>query len=111
MELYEGKACDAILRHLEGRQGAERSNLCWPENEHHAAPVELVCNIGEQLFAVEHTSIEPFGGLIQLNNQAIYLFDPITEAVDAAVPADEVYELMIPLHAMQGMRGREVRRI
>ena len=111
MELYEGKACDAILRHLEGRQGAERSNLRWPENEHHAAPVELVCNIGDQLFAVEHTSIEPFGGLIQLNNQAGHLFDPITEAIGAVVPADEVYELEIPLHALQGMRGREVRRI
>src|SRR5271166_2150450 len=106
MELYEGKACDAILRHLEGRQGAERSNLRWPENEHHAAPVELVCNIGDQLFAVEHTSIEPFGGLIQLNNQAQHLFDPITAAIAAAVPTDEVYELVIPALAMQGKSGR-----
>ena len=111
MDLYEGKACDAILRQLEGRQGAIRSNLRWPEDEHHAAPVELVCNIGNQLFAVEHTSIEPFGGLIRLNNQAQHLFDPITAAIAAVVPTDEVYELAIPALAMQGKSGREVRRI
>jgi hypothetical protein len=49
MNLNEGKACDAILRHLEGQNDAARSNMRWPEEEGHSAPVELVCNIGTQL--------------------------------------------------------------
>lgn len=109
MKVYEGKACDAILRHLERRQCAARANLRWPEIEGHTAPVELVCDIGQQRFAIEHTSIEPFPGLIQLNNQGKLLFDPISEAIAAVVPADEIYELVIPLHAMQGLRGRDLR--
>jgi len=102
MQLNEGKACDAILRHLEGRQGAARSNLRWPEDENHAAPVELVCNIGDQLFAVEHTAIEPFAGLLQLNNQADQHFRPMEEAVAGGVPHDELYELHLPPRRCKG---------
>jgi hypothetical protein len=111
MQTNEGKACDAILRHLEGRDGASRSNIRWPEQEGHSAPVDLVCSVGSRLYAVEHTSIEPFGGFLQLNNQAAHLFQPIEEAIAAIVPPDEVYELVIPVLAMQGKTGREVRQI
>jgi hypothetical protein len=99
------------LRHLEKRQGAARSNLRWPEHEGHAAPVELVCEIGGEAYAVEHTGIEPFPGMIQLNNQADHYFAPIVEALSAVVPTDEVYELAIPLFAMRGKKRAEARQI
>jgi hypothetical protein len=111
MQLNEGKACDAILRHVEGREGASRSNMRWPEEEGHVAPVESVCNIGNQLYAVEHTGIEPFGGLLQLNNQADEHFGPIIEAISGVVPDDEVYELVIPARALHQKRRREVRQV
>ena len=56
----EGKACDAIIRHVETRERASRSALRSPDAEHHPAPVELVFSIGAQLYALEHTGIEPF---------------------------------------------------
>src|SRR6202030_3666064 len=55
MQFNEGKACDAVLRHLEARERAERSNIRRPEEEHHVGPVELVCNVGSALYAFEHT--------------------------------------------------------
>jgi hypothetical protein len=77
MQFNEGKACDAVLRHLEAREGTARSKIRWPEEEHHAGPVELVCNLGSALYALEHTGIEPFEGLVQLNQEAERVFGPI----------------------------------
>jgi hypothetical protein len=111
MELNEGKACDAILRHLEVRTGAARSNVRWPERENHAAPVELVCELGQQLYAVEHTAIEPFDGLIRLNKQADHHFKPIEDAISPLVPEGEILELLLPVNAFHGKRARAVRKL
>ena len=111
MQLNEGKACDAILRLLKDRQGAQRANLRWPEDEGHSAPVELVCDIGRQLYAVEHTGIEPFNGLLQLNNQADQHFGPIIAAIAGVEPDDEVYELCVPARVLQGKKRREIQQI
>jgi hypothetical protein len=109
MQFNEGKACDAVLRHLEAREGGERSNIRWPEEEHHPGPVELVCNIGSQLYALEHSGIEPFEGLVQLNNEAARLFGPIEAAINPLVPDGEVWELSLPVMGLHGKSGREVR--
>jgi len=37
----EGKACDAIIRHLETREGGLRQDVRSPERAGHRAPVEL----------------------------------------------------------------------
>ncbi len=109
MQYNEGKACDAVLRHLEAREGAARSNMRWPEREHHAGPVELVCNIGSTLYALEHTGIEPFEGLVKLNNEAERVFGPIEAAISTVVPDGEIWELGLPALGLQGRPGREVR--
>jgi hypothetical protein len=102
MKYNEGKACEAIVRHLEDREGSLRSNLLRPE-EAHTAPVDLVCEIGRRLFAIEHTGIEPFDGLVKLNNQAPEQLKPI-EAISAIVPPNEVWELQVPALAFQRLR-------
>jgi len=109
MQFNEGKACDAVLRHVEAREGAARSRIRWPEEEHHAGPVELVCNVGEALYALEHTGIEPFEGLVQLNQEAERVFGPIEAAVSAVVPDGEIWHLSLPALGLQGRSGREVR--
>jgi hypothetical protein len=111
MQFNEGKACDAILRYLEAREDAARSNIRWPEEEHHPGPVELVCNIGSQLYALEHTGIEPFEGLVKLNNEAERVFGPIEAALEPVVPDGEVWELSLPVLGLQGRPSREVRRV
>src|SRR5260370_365727 len=75
----EGKACDAILQNIEAREGGMRRDLIFPEKTHHVGPVELVCTIGEQRFAFEHTRIEPFAGHIRLEAEARRHFQPITD--------------------------------
>lgn len=109
MQFNEGKACDAVLRHLETREGAARSKVRWPEEEHHAGAVELVCNIGSALYALEHTGIEPFEGLVQLNQEAERVFGPIEASVSAVVPDGEVWGLSLPALGLQGSSSREVR--
>ncbi|WP_332081407.1 hypothetical protein [Methylocystis borbori] len=86
-----------------------RSKIRWPEEEHHQGPVELVCNIGSTLYALEHTCIEPFEGLIKLNQEAERVFGPIEMAVSVVVPDGEVWNLSLPALGLQGKSGREIR--
>lgn len=106
MQFNEGKACDAVLRWIEQRERAERSDIRWPEKEHDAAPVELVCNIGKQQFALEHTGVEPFEGFMRLQNDAITHFRPLEDRIAQHLPATEYIELHMPLRATEGLRGR-----
>ena len=111
LRFNEGKACDAILRRLEVREGASRTNLRSPEREMHPAPVELVCEIGNNLFATEHTGIEPFHGHMQLDAEAHIGFRPIEAMIVGRLPPNEHFELHLPLSATQGLKGATLRRI
>jgi len=102
----EGKVCDAVLRRIEGREGAARRDCRWPEREHHAAPVELVCHIGDRQFALEHTGVEPFEGFMRLQNDAVTHFRPLEHRIAQELPATEYIELHMPLKATEGLRGK-----
>ena len=82
----EGKACDAVINRIEVREGQTRGELRFPEQEHHTAPVELVCQIGRQLFAFEHTSIEPFEQHKKLEVKASAHFQPIQKRLADSYP-------------------------
>ena len=86
LRFNEGKACDAVLRRLEAREGAPRVNLRSPERERHPVPVELACEINGRLFAIEHTGIEPFAGhMVEANHEAERI-DRIREACQRKFP-------------------------
>jgi hypothetical protein len=102
----EGKVCDAVLRRIEEREGAARTNCRWPEREHHTAPVELVCDIGNRQFAVEHTGVEPFEGHVRLQNDALTHIRPLEDRIAAGLPTTEYIELHMPLKATEGLRGK-----
>jgi hypothetical protein len=107
----EGKACDAVLRHIEAREHAMRCDLIFPEKTHSVGPVELVCTVGTRRFAFEHTRIEPFAGHIQLEAEAERHFKPITDRVASQLPADSRFELEVPAGAMLGLSDRAARPI
>jgi hypothetical protein len=111
LRFHEGKACDAVIRRIEAREQALRCNLRWPKQDGHAAPIELTCQIGGQLFAIEHTGIEPFAGHLRLEADAEKHFKPIEAMLAGALPATEHIELHIPLKATNGMKGAAIRRI
>ena len=66
LEFKEGKCCDAVIRRLEARSGCSRSPVTSPEDDGHQWPVDFACSIDGQLFAIEHTGIEPFEGFLEL---------------------------------------------
>jgi hypothetical protein len=107
----EGRVCEAIVRRLEDRLNAPRMDLRWPEDERHPFPVELAFTIGHQLFALEHTGIEPFNGHVQMDARADQLFKPIVDALKNALGTAAIFELMIPANALDGRKMREVRSI
>ena len=81
-----------------------------PEDENHTDPVELVWKLGSQLFALEHTGIEPFEGHVQLEAEAKLHLDPIKAALAGALPPG-VVELHLPAKAMQGLKKSVIRAI
>jgi hypothetical protein len=110
--------CDGSVERREGlrrgpasHRGAGRRDLIFPEKIHSIGPVELVCTVGTQRFAFEHTRIEPFVGHIQLEAEAKRHFQPITDAVVAQLPVDSRFELEIPAGAMLGLNDRAARPI
>jgi hypothetical protein len=107
----EGKACDAIARRIEARLGRARGQMCFPENEQHAGPVDLVCKIGDHLFAFEHTGIEPFEGHVSLDAKSDKHLQAIRDLVEAALPSGESYTLYIPAGATLGLSGPALGRV
>jgi hypothetical protein len=102
----EGKCCDAVLRWFETRLGVERADIRSPEREHDAAPVELICRLGTQLYALEHTGVEPFGGHVRLQAEAERDFGPIYAGVAGHLPSGDLFELHVPARAMQALDRR-----
>lgn len=107
----EGKACDAVLRDLEAREGGTRRDLFFPEKMQSVGPIELVCTVGTKRFAFEHTRIEPFAGHIQLEAEAKRHFQPIYDMVTSQLPVDSRFELHIPARAMLSLSDRAARPI
>jgi hypothetical protein len=107
----EGKVCEAIVQRLEQRLKAPCVDMRWPEDEQHPHPVEIAFTVAGQLFALEHTGIEPFKGHVQMDAEAERLFKPIVDALKDALGTSAVFELMIPANALQGRKMTEVRSI
>src|ERR1700719_3318632 len=105
----EGKACDAVIRHIEARDGGTRQDLRSPEQEGDSAPVELTCFIGGRCFAFEHTGIEPFEGQIDIEAKAH--LKPLRVMFSGQVPRNEQYELHIPAGATRGLAKARIRDI
>jgi hypothetical protein len=105
----EGKACDAVIRHIEARDGGRRQNLRSPEQEGDTAPIELTCFIGGRCFAFEHTGIEPFEGQIELETKAH--FQPLRDIFSGKIPQGEYYDLHVPVGVTLALTKVQISRI
>jgi len=103
----EGKVCEAIVRYLEAREQKARTDVRSPEVDNHPDPVEFIWKLGPQLFALEHTGIEPFEDHMRLEAEAERHFEPIRAALKEALPP-EVIELHVPAKAMLNRKKAEV---
>jgi len=111
MAFHEGKACDAVIRVLEAREGESRRDVRSPEKDGDPAPIELTCRIGDRVFAFGHTGIEPFAGHVKFEAEAQRHFGPIRDLLAGKLAPHDVFELHMPAMATQGMRKRELEQI
>ena len=101
---HEGKACDAVVRILEAREKATRCDVTFPEEENHRAPVELTFKLNGQLFAMEHTGIEPFEGHVNLTALAKSNLLPIEDLVAKRGSFSEHVDLQIPEAGLRALK-------
>lgn len=111
----EGKAIDAVLRRIEAREGTIRlddgrspDDLKDPDVQRR---VDYVCTIGDQLFAFEHTGIEPFPDHIKMEVDNGALFGPVVARLDGKRSDGEFWELHVPVDASVGLTAARARQV
>lgn len=107
----EGKICDAVVRHLEAQRGASRGPLCSPETAGHQFPVDVAGEVAGQLFAIEHTRIEPFPGYLEFITKSERQNVPIMTALSGAFDPADCFQLQVPLGAFHGLKARELAKV
>ncbi len=108
----EGKAIDAVLRHIESRDQCVRSNDGRsPDDLNDPDPrrrVDYICTVGKTLYAFEHTGIEPFADQIELEVHNQTLFAPIATRFSNRSDR-EFWEFHVPVDASASLAGAQVR--
>jgi len=109
LKTHEGKCCDAVVRHLEERRGVSRANVRRHDNDpNQEARVELTFTIGDQMFAMEHTAIEPFEGFLEQNNSPMHTLRDIEPALLACLPNDSDFRIYIAVRPFEGAAKSEI---
>jgi hypothetical protein len=94
-----------------GHRLITRTDVRLPEDEQHRYPIEAAFKIGDQLYALEHTGVEPFDGHIKMEAEAKRLFEPIENALIGNLDNSAEFELAIPVNALRGRPKREIESI
>jgi hypothetical protein len=106
---HEGKACDAVVRRIEFREHSARENVRSPEQEGDVGPIELTCSIGSELFAIEHTGLEPFEGQIAI--EAKHHLEQLRAKFLGKIPQGELWDLQIPVRVTLELKESKIRQI
>ena len=111
----EGKAIDAVLRRIETLENASRlGDGRSPDDRRDTDPdrrVDYVCTVGKQLYAFEHTGIEPFENQIIWEEHNKRLFAPVIERFDYRASDAEYWELHHPVDATIGLSGAKIKTV
>lgn len=111
----EGKAIDAVLRRIEACENASRlADGRSPDDLKDPDPgrrVDYVCTVGNQLYAFEHTGIEPFENQIMLEEHNKALFAPVITRFDNRPSDGEYWELHHPVEAAIGLSGAKITKV
>ena len=109
----EGKAIDAVLRRIEAREASLRLGDGWSPDDQQDPDkdrrVDYVCTIGKQLYAFEHTGIEPFENQIKMELDNQRLFAPVMAHFRNGAPVGEHWELHTPVEASVGLSGAKIK--
>jgi hypothetical protein len=118
LKFHESETCEGIIQHLERREREARRDVQVRDKSNHTLPdarVEMTFRLGDQLYAIEHTGIEPFDGFMELQNRAPALFKPLEAAIASALSAlltpGAVVEMHMPVDAFASRKMSEVHAI
>src|SRR5262245_47387843 len=116
LSFHQSETCEGIIQHLEMRERAKRRDVVVRDIGNHTSPdarVEMTFRLGNQLYAIEHTGIEPFDGFMEHQNRSRDLFKPLetgaTAALGTLLAPGVVIEMHMPIDAFTGRKMREVR--
>jgi hypothetical protein len=111
----EGKAIDAVLRRIEARENlSRREDGRSPDDLRDSDPerrVDYVCPVGQQLYAFEHTGIEPFENQITLEEHNRKLFAPVIERFDNRSSDTEFWEFYHTVEATDAMSSAKLKTV
>lgn len=118
LAFHETETCEGIIQHLEQRERVPRSDVQIRDRGSETsadARVEMTFRLGGQLYALEHTGIEPFDGFMAHQNRASSLFAPLQAAAAASLSAmladGVVIEMHLSIDAFTNRKMPEVRAI
>jgi hypothetical protein len=104
----EGRCCDAVLSIIEREQGAQRSILSLDTP---ATPgIEVRCKIGDTLYALEHTLIDPYPDKRGDDQQFLRVLGELAESLSGrgVLRTDGSYHLYVESHAFRGKKQAEI---
>lgn len=118
LAFHETETCEGIIQHLEQRERMPRSDVQIRDRGSETSPdarIEMTFHLGGQLYALEHTGIEPFDGFMAHQNRASSLFAPLQAAAAGSLSAmladGVVIEMHLPIDAFTNRKMPEVRAI
>ena len=102
-----------MLRRIEAREAVARAGDGWSPDDQRDPDkdrrVDYVCTLGNQLYAFEHTGIEPFENQIEMEVHNRNLFEPVMSHFANRVPKGEYWELHSPVEASVGVSGEQIK--
>jgi len=103
----EGRCCDAVLRVLEEREDSSRRILSVDSPK--SPGVELRCSIGDRIFALEHTTLDPYPNRRADDQRLLAIVVPIEESIEAAglLSPGRRYTLTVDGHALRNLKRSE----
>jgi len=107
LKFHQEETCKGIIQRLEAREGKTRRDVRERDKGSHMASsdarVEMTFWLGDQLYALEHTGIEPFDGFMELQNTAHRLVEPfraeIISELSALFATGVMLEMELPADA------------
>jgi hypothetical protein len=91
LKFHQEQTCEGIIQHLEAREGKTRRDVRERDKGSHMASrnarVEMTFRLDDQLYALEHTGVEPFDGFMKLQNTAHRLVEPFRAEIKSKLSA------------------------
>ena len=112
MDNNEGLICDAVVRFLEEYTRKNRADLSRPEFEGGPGGVDLLFNLGDTQYALEHTKIEPFTDQIKFDVHLCQVIQPVLEKIrDCGLPKPGHYTLLLPRDVRVDAKSNRLREL